>query len=45
MFGSLRKEIPDFATKIVPLLGDAANPGLGLSSEDRAIITREVKAR
>ncbi|XP_033209163.1 fatty acyl-CoA reductase wat-like isoform X2 [Belonocnema kinseyi] len=42
MFDPLRKINPDFQTKLVPISGDASKPGLGLSSEDRSIITTEV---
>ncbi|XP_033209164.1 fatty acyl-CoA reductase wat-like isoform X3 [Belonocnema kinseyi] len=41
MFDPLRKINPDFQTKLVPISGDASKPGLGLSSEDRSIITTE----
>ena len=45
MFEPLREQNPDFQKKIVPLPGDVTKPGLGLSPEDRALITKEAKSQ
>ncbi|CAG9772724.1 unnamed protein product [Ceutorhynchus assimilis] len=42
LFDTLKKQIPDNLKKIVPVLGDVMNIGLGLSAESRKLLTNEV---
>ena len=41
LFDRLKKEKPNFRNKIKPVSGDCSLPGLGLSSNDRALVVRE----
>lgn len=41
MFSQLKEKQPKFRHQTVAIAGDCSLPGLGISSTDRAIITRE----
>lgn len=43
VFDVLRTSSPDFSKKLVPVAGDVASEGLGLSAEDRERIVDEVR--
>ncbi|XP_020287702.1 putative fatty acyl-CoA reductase CG5065 isoform X2 [Pseudomyrmex gracilis] len=42
LFDRVKKEVPNFRHKIVPIFGDLYNENLGLSEHDRNILIREV---
>ncbi|KJE91335.1 male sterility protein [Capsaspora owczarzaki ATCC 30864] len=42
LFDRLREEQPDFAAKVIPVIGDIMFPQLGLSHQDRDLIIKNV---
>ncbi|XP_015586617.1 fatty acyl-CoA reductase wat isoform X1 [Cephus cinctus] len=42
VFSVLKKENPDYKKKLIGINGDGANSGLGVSPEDRLLLTNEV---
>lgn len=43
LFDILRKESPDFKSKVTGISGECGIPGLGISLEDRAILIEKVQ--